>query len=193
MNQSNRRRLCVFLGTLAVTLAASLSYTWLRPAEYRASARLEITPAAVAANLGPVAGSAPESPRPFLTETQVLTSRPVLELAAMRLERAGRRYPAVGPDVVADMQLHLEAVPVASTNVVELLATGPRPEVLAPMVNTVIEAYAIHLAEAYRDSSAESRAQANEEVKKLEESVTAKRREVEAFRLRYDIVSLERG
>ena len=67
-----------FLGTLAVAFAASLGYTWLRPAEYRASARLEITPAAGALPLGPAATSTTESPRPFLTETQVLTSRPVL-------------------------------------------------------------------------------------------------------------------
>jgi len=52
MNQSNRRRLYVFLGTLAVALAASLGYTWLRPAEYRASARLEITPACRGPPLG---------------------------------------------------------------------------------------------------------------------------------------------
>src|SRR6478736_6567451 len=179
MNQSNRRRLYIFLGTLTLALAASLGYTWLRPAEFRASARLEITPAAGAVPLGAATTSAPESPRPFLTETQVLTSRPVLELAATRLAHVGQPYPAVGPDLVSDMQSHLEAVPVPNTNVVELIATGPRREVLAPMLNTIIEAYGIHLAEAYRASSAESLMQANEEVKKLDESVAAKRREVE--------------
>jgi polysaccharide biosynthesis transport protein len=191
-NESNRRRLYVFLGTLAVTLMTSLGYTWFRPAEYRVSARLEITPAMGPVPSGPTSGSAPESPRPFLTETQILTSRPVLDLAATRLERMGQSYPAAGPDPVADMQSHLEAVPVPNTNVVELIATGTRPEVLAPMLNTIIEAYRDHLAMAYRDSSAEALVQANEEVKKLEESVAVKRREVEAFRLRNNIVSLER-
>jgi succinoglycan biosynthesis transport protein ExoP len=191
-NRSNRRRLGVFLGTLAVALVTCLGYTWLRPAEYRASARLEITPAIGAVPSESTASSAPESPRPFLTETQILTSRPVLELAATRLERAGQRYPAVDADRVADMQSHLEAVPVPNTNVVELVATGPRPEVLAPMLNTITEAYRDHLAEAYRDSSAASLVQAGEEVKKLEASVAAKRREAEAFRLRHNIVSLER-
>jgi hypothetical protein len=90
------------------------------------------------------------------------------------------------------MQSHVEAVPVPNTNVVELIATGPHREVLAPMLNAIIEAYAIHLAETYRTSSAASLAQAEEEVKKLEGSVAAKRREVESFRLRYNIVSLER-
>jgi len=192
MNQSNRRRLYVFLGTLAVALAASLGYTWLRPAEYRTSARLEITPAAATLPLGPAATSTAESPRPFLTETQVLTSRPVLELAATRLDHVGQPYPSVGPDRVSDMQSHVTAVPVPNTNVVELIATGPHREVLAPMLNAIIEAYGIHLAEAYRSSSAESLTQADEEVRKLEGSVAAQRREVESFRLRYNIVSLER-
>ena len=191
-NESNRRRLYVFVGTLAVTLMTSLGYTWLRPAEYRTSARLEITPATGPVPSGPTSSSALESPRPFLTETQILTSRPVLDLAATRLERMGQSYPAAGPDPVADMQSHLEAVPVPNTNVVELVATGTRPEVLAPMLNTIIEAYRDRLAVAYRDSSAEALVQANEEVKKLEESVAVKRREVEAFRLRNNIVSLER-
>jgi len=192
MNQSNRRRLYVFLGTLAVALAVSFGYTWLRPAEYRASARLEITPAAGAVPLGSTTTSTPESPRPFLTETQVLTSRPVLELAATRLDRVGQPYPSVGPDRISDMQSHVEAVPIPNTNVVELIATGPHREVLAPMLNAIIEAYGIHLADAYRSSSAESLTQADEEVRKLEGSVAAKRREVESFRLRYNIVSLER-
>ena len=60
-NQANRRRLYVFVGTLVVALATSLSFTWLRPAEYRTSARLEITPATGSMPSGLV-GSAP-SPR----------------------------------------------------------------------------------------------------------------------------------
>src|SRR5215471_538953 len=92
---SNRRRLAVFLTTLVVALVASLCYVWLRPPEYRASARIEIIPATTTA---PAAASAPnassasadsEASRPFLTEVQILTSRPVLEDVAARLERLG--------------------------------------------------------------------------------------------------------
>jgi len=60
---------------------------------------------AAALPLGPAATSSPASPRPFLTETQVLTSRPVLELAATRLDRVGQPYLSVGPDRVSDMQI----------------------------------------------------------------------------------------
>ena len=63
---------------------------------------------------------------------------------------------------------------------------------LAPLVTAIIDVYRERLAEAFRDSSAESMAQAEEEVKKLKDDVASKRREVEAFRLRHNIVSLER-
>ncbi len=194
---SNRRRLVVFLATLVTALAVSLAYTWLRPAEYRASARIEITPAGAPAPAppsatGPAASPAPESARPFLTEIQVLTSRPVLEQVAARLERQGRGVSAFGADPIAGMQSVLEAIPVPSTNVVELVATGPDPDLLARLVNATIEVYRDRLADAFRSSSSEALLQANDEVAKLEASVVAARREVEGFRVRNNIVSLER-
>ncbi|MET0918863.1 MAG: tyrosine-type recombinase/integrase [Burkholderiales bacterium] len=189
-HQANRRRLYVFLGTLAAALVIGLGFIWLRPAEYRASAHLEIYPATGSAPGEPAGSPAPEV-RPFLTEVQILTSRPVLELAAKRLERAGQRPAEGASDPVADRQPHLEAIALSNTNIVELVATGPRPEVLAPFVTAIIDAYREHLAEAFRDSSAESMAQGEEEVKKLKDDVTSKRREVEAFRTRHNIPSVE--
>lgn len=193
VEQANRRRLLVFVGTFVIALAVSLGYTWLRPAEYRASARLEITPTTGSVPSGSAPSSAPESARPFLTEVQVMTSRPVLELVATRLERSGQSLSVLGPDPIAGMQSQLQVLPVPSTNVVELVATGRQPELLAPLLNTVIDVYRERLADAYRSSSSESLAQINEEVKKLEATVATRRRAVEAFRLRHDIVSLERG
>ena len=90
------------------------------------------------------------------------------------------------------MQSRLEAIPVSSTNVVELVATGERPELLAPLLNTAIAVYQDRLADSYRAAISESMAQADDEVKRLEATVTAKRREVEAFRMRNEIVSLQR-
>ena len=83
-------------------------------------------------------------------------------------------------------------VPVAGTNVVEVAARGARPELVAAIVNNVVEVYQERLANGYRSESAEAMAQAAEEVQRLEASVRAKRRDVEAFRTRHDIVSLER-
>ena len=189
----NRRRLRVFLGTLTVALGVSLAVTWLRPPEYRAVARLEITPGiASVSSSRPTPSGAIASQRPFLTEVQALASRPVFEATAMRLKDSGEDLSALGPDPVATLQAQIEALPVADTNVVELIATGRRRDLLAPLVNAVIDVYQDRLADAYRSSSSESMAQADEEVKKLEATVIAKRREGEAFRLRNNIVSVER-
>jgi polysaccharide biosynthesis transport protein len=192
---SNRRRLTVFLPTLMVALAVSLAIVWLRPAEYRATARVEITPGTTAAPnapSAPITNSGPEPARPFLTEVQILTSRPVLEEVATRLARLGQNPSQFGSDPIAGMQAHLAALPIPQTNVVELVGTGPDAEVLAPLVNTTIDVYRERLAQTYQSSSSESLAQADEEVKKLQTNVETKRREIEAFRLRHNIVSLER-
>lgn len=187
--RANRRRLLVFLGVFVAASVISLSYTFLRPAEYRAAARLNITPAAP---LEPAAGPAAESAKPLLTEVEVLVSRPVLEQAAARLGRGGLDLSAFGPDPVAGMKSALDVTPVSGTNVVELAARGPRPDLLAATVNSVVEVYREQLANAYRSSTSESLAQVGEEIAKLEARVAEKRREVEAFRLRHNIVSLER-
>jgi uncharacterized protein involved in exopolysaccharide biosynthesis len=192
---SNRRRLVVFLATLLAALGVSVAFVWLRPAEYRAIARVEITPATMAAPNAPSAqiiSTEPESARPFLTEVQILTSRPVLEEVATRLALIGQDTFSFGADPIAGMQAHLEALPIAKTNVVELIGTGSDAGSLAPLVNTTIDVYRDRLAQAYQTSSSEAMAEADEEVKKLEATVVAKRSEVEAFRIRHNIVSLER-
>jgi uncharacterized protein involved in exopolysaccharide biosynthesis len=182
----------VFLGTLTVALGVSVAFTWLRPPEYRAAARLEITPGIASVTSRPASSGATASQRPFLTEVQALASRPVFEAAAKQLKDSGEDLSALGPDPVAAMQAQVEALPVADTNVVELIAKGQRRELLAPLLNTVIDVYQERLADAYRSSSSESVVQADEEVKKLDAAVIAKRREGEAFRTRNNIVSVER-
>jgi len=193
--RSNLRRLRVFVAALVVALGISLGYTWLRPPEYRAVARLEITPGVRSLPSASSAQSmpgAPEATRPFLTEVQVLVSRPVLEEAAARLQGEGEDLSAFGADAVGAIERHLQASPVADTHVVELNATGPRPALLAPIVNTVIDVYQGRLAKAYQSETGEALAQADDEVARLGATVEAKRRDVEAFRLRNNIVSLER-
>src|SRR5512139_2442319 len=85
--RANRRRLRVFLGVLVVAGAASLFWNYSRPAEYRASARVQINPGAVQVEsmkaLGGSQGT--DAQRPLMTELQVLTSRPVVQAAAERL------------------------------------------------------------------------------------------------------------
>ncbi len=193
--RANRRKLFVFLGVFVVAGAASLIYTYSRPAEYRASARVQINPGSVQVeSIRPTGGSqGTDAPRPFLTELQVLTSRPVVEATAKRLEATfGGRISALGSDPVTVLQTSLTASPAGGTDIVELAATGADAELVTALVNEVIATYKDQLEKAYRDTSGEALAQIDEEVTKLAARVAAKRRTVEDFSARHNVVSLER-
>lgn len=197
---ASRRRLVVFGGVFLVALLLGLAYTFARPAQYRATALLQITPPAA---LGPapvaaspssaaastVSGVAPEAVRSLASEIQVLTSRPLVERA---LERAGVNSGEVGTSSQEDLQRSVGATLVEGSQVVQLWAVGREPARLPVLVNTLIEVYTTHLAEAYRNDSADSVGQAREEALRLARDVAAKRAEVKDFQQRHNIVSAER-
>ena len=93
--RANRRRLLVFLGVFVAAAAVGLGYTFARPAEYRATARVQITPAGEAPRVEPAPGTADGSPKPFLTEVEVLASRPVLAEVVARLGAGGEALTAL--------------------------------------------------------------------------------------------------
>ena len=186
----NRRRLLVFSGVFLVSCTVTLAYTFLRPAEYRAAARLQITPPSVVPPSDEEGGG--QNSLPFLTEIQVLTSRPIIEKAAVRLRTGGYLPNALGADPADTLQGMLSATPIEGTQLVQLQADGEQRELLPRLVNTVAEVYRENLASAYQSTSANARDQLREEVRTLGEKVAAKREAVDAFRTRFDIVSMER-
>ena len=116
-----RRRALVFLCAFVLALVGSLLYVYSRPAEYRSVGRLKIVPAAVV--MPPVeAKNAPmvtSDAASFLTEVQILTSRPLLQNVLDRLKQNGA-IPDLGGDPVAELQHMLHAEPIAGTQVVQL-------------------------------------------------------------------------
>ena len=193
--RANRRRLIVFLSVFCVASAGGLTYDFLRPAEYRATSRLQITPASYVATVDVPAApaGAPSDPQlPFLTEVQKLSSRPLLERVANRLSAAGHDLSGLGLDPVAALQSELTVTPVPGTHVVELAATGARPELPAALLVAISEAYRSEIARSFEEHSAEATARADDEVHRLEAAVAAKRRAAEEFRTQYHIVSPER-
>ena len=72
-------RLLVFSAVFSVFAAAGLIYNYSRPAEYRAGARVEITPAEMLAS--DTSGGADGA---FLTAVLLLTARAALEAVAAR-------------------------------------------------------------------------------------------------------------
>src|SRR5258706_14271961 len=129
---------------------------------------------------------------PLLNEVQILSSSGMLEEVGTQIGRVGQIPSQFGSDPIPGIEVPNAGLPIPQTNVVELVGTGPDAEGLAPLVNTTIDVYRERLAQTYQSLSSESLAQADEEVKKLQSNVETRRREIEAFRLRHNIVSLER-
>ena len=183
----------VFSCTFILACAVSLGYVYTRPAEYRALARLQISPAESVAESND-AKSSPElknDPKSFLTEVQVLTSRPLLEEVVKRIRMEGK-LPNLGQDPVDTAQRMLHAAPVEGTQIVQLSAEGPQQLLVSLLVNTVAQAYREQIADSYKNQAASTEANVSDEAQSLRDQVMAKQRAVDQFRERYGIVSLER-
>jgi uncharacterized protein involved in exopolysaccharide biosynthesis len=146
-----------FLAALLLGQARNL----LRPAEYQASARIQVTPGGTAplAQMTPgVTGALAEIAAPgmgtltsgaILDEVQRLSSRPLLEKVSQRLAAVGQGQKAGDGDAVGELQRMIGVLPLPGTGVIQLLATGVAPESLALTLNTLIEVYREELAAVY--------------------------------------------
>lgn len=186
-----RRRLLVFFSVFLLSLAAALAYTFARPAVYQASARVQVTPAArlappEAANAAPREGS-----QAFLFEAQILNSRPLLEEVVRRLQEQGALRHIDGSPVLA-VQDMLTVRPRPEAGVVEIAARGPEPLVLSRMVNAVIDVYREQQERAGRAEARKQLEEAREAARVIEQRVAERKRSVEAYRIRSEIVSAER-
>lgn len=195
--RSNRRRRSVFLLVFAATLLPGLIWNFTRPAEYRTSARLEITPGTTAPrndNAVPAPPTAEQANQKvdLLVQAQLLTSRNLLQAAAERMGREGLT-PALSEDPVSALQHAISAAPVANTDIVELQAIGRSPEWLAKAVNTLIEVYREQLLAAHDDESTRAIADLRAEVERLGNDVNEKRAQLQAFRAQTGVISSERG
>ena len=196
------RRLVVFSSVFFAALALGLTYTAMQSAEYRATARLEIIPAkavpATGANTAGAAtgadtrGPAERGAKSFLTEVQVLTSRPLVEEVVGRLAQSGELPRDIGSDPVDFAQRMLSTETVEGTQVVQLRAEGPQRQFLGRLVNTLTDIYQERLAATYQKSTDTGGDQLRDAVRALDRKVVAKRQEVEEFRSSNDIISAER-
>lgn len=193
--RSNRRRLVVFAGVFAVLMVAGMVFNYSRPAVYLASTRLQINPGAVQVESAVATGGTQgtNAIRSLQSELQVLTSRPLLESAITQLSPTLQAAAAdLGSDAVSTMQDGLEARITEGTNVVTLSLQAGHSELAAGLVNALALAYKERLERDYQATTGDSIVQNQEEVERLQQRVAQKRGEIEEFRLRHNIVSLER-
>ncbi|MDD5295941.1 MAG: tyrosine-type recombinase/integrase [Rhodocyclaceae bacterium] len=201
----NRRRFRVFLAAFLVVLLPGLALNLMRPAEYQASARIQITPggnAPLAQMVPGVSGTLAEIVAPamvggmttgaVLDEAQRLSSRPVLQKVGARLDAAGRVRKAGAGNTADELQRMIGVSPLPGSGVIQLTATGPAPEMLALALNTLIAVYRDELAADHASKDDQELVRARDEVARLEADAAAKRTELQRYRARNGVVSSER-
>ena len=192
---ANRRRLLVFLGSFLLLAGIGLIWCFARPAIYLATARVQINPGQVQVETSVASGGTQgaNASRNLLSEIQVLTSRTLVQEVIGNVPTALRqRMDGLKPDALTALQAGLEANLSNGTDVVEVSSRGPEPELAAHLVNDLIARYTAQLEKSYNATAGDSLNQINEEVAQLTQKVADKRRELEDFRQRNNIVSIER-
>ncbi len=192
---ANRRRLLVFMGSFLLLAGVSLIWCYARPAIYLATARVQINPGQVQVEASVASGGTQgaNASRNLLSEIQVLTSRTLVQEVMGGLAPAlKQRLAELKPEPLTALQAGLEANVTNGTDVVEVSSRGPNPELAASLVNDLIARYTTQLEKSYVATAGDSLNQISEEVTKLTQKVADKRRELEEFRLRNNIVSIER-
>jgi polysaccharide biosynthesis transport protein len=194
LTQNKNWRLVVFAAVFLLTAAVGLIFNYSRTAEYRAGARIEIIPAEkIPGEPGaPVVVNNNSANAPFLTEMQLLTERAALEKVAARIPSAGFGDTFTGTDPVAELQKMISTEPVSGTQVAQLWAVGPKPEMLPFVLNELITIYQTQLGVRFVDTSTDALKHAHEETAKYKVAIAKQRGDLEAFRLKHGIISKER-
>ena len=175
-----------------------------RPPTYLAQARVQVNPGQVQTEAVVATGATlgTNTTRTLLTELQVLTSRPLVEQAVAGLRGAdggggaangtASALSALGSGPVAALQAGLDAKLAQGTDIVEISSRGPSADLAAALVNEIIKTYAMQLGKSYQATAGSSLAQISDEVNQLTAKVQEKNRQIEEFRVRNNIIALER-
>lgn len=175
------RRLLVFSVVFLLASVAGLIYTYSIPPTYVATATIQVDP-----GTGPDQKSAAS----VANEAQALSSNEMLESVLSTLMQ--RREASLGFRSVAQLRETLLATHSPGTNVIELRAQGREPAELAELLDIWANVYLASRGvrrTATRDISIED---ARSGVDSLQKRVERKRRQLDEFRRRHNIVSPER-
>lgn len=185
-------RIQVFLGVWLLSLALGMGINFSRPAVYQATARVQIAPPDKVLTAIPLAQTLfDDANQLVLTEIEILTSRPLLDQVAERLRTQGLLQSETG-NPVQTLQNMLQVSRVDNTLVVKLQTQGPQKDLLAPLINTLLEVYRAQRAAAGDASSHTQLAAAQVELQIIEAKVAEKQRALDEVHWRANIAPGER-
>ncbi|OQW70294.1 MAG: hypothetical protein BVN35_18070 [Proteobacteria bacterium ST_bin11] len=176
------RRRTLFLLVLLPLLVVTETFVLLQPAIFESQA-LVLTTAAT-----DIDQSHAEADLEHVNiQKQVLMGQPVLEKTADAL----KQQKDIAQPTVNQLKELFQVKPVSETNLVQLAAEGSDPQFLQLALNTWIKTYQQIRAEYITEITDKASSTINSELTRIEQQVQDKRQEIELFRLRNDIVSLE--
>jgi len=178
----NRYRMRIFTTVFGLSCLLSLAYTFLRPPIYRSIATVVI-----AAPAADEAGQAANAQHVAI-QRQVLAGRPLLAKVMERVATGA----ASPPLTLSGLQDMVRVVPIADTNLVELRAEGAQRELLPELVNSWLDVYLEARSESEKTSADTTSMALRQQLVDVERRVMRKRGELDQFRKRYDILSMER-
>jgi len=191
--RSNRRRLLVFLSVFGVLLLVGLVWDFARPAVYQATAQLDFVPVSGTVTAAPTEAAGTGRQYSMRDEIQYLTSRTLLARVWDTLkDRADTPAALRAGDPPATLQAMLAARQIPGTDIVAIEARGGAPAFLPQFVDQLIADYRATLDVRFKDGSITAIADEQADAQVLEKAIADKRAEVDAFRAKNDIVSLER-
>lgn len=179
------QRLIIFIITFLIAAISSLSYVYSRPAIYSSSAKLltsEMT--------GIDEQSSKADVQQVAIQRQILLGQELLTETLSRLSELTDSPSA--QMTLPQIQNVLAVEPVKETNMVEIRAEGSDPKFLPLLINTWIDVYLDARKADVQKQTTDTTELIESEFKELEEKVKVKRAEIEAFRLKNNILSIGR-
>ena len=191
----NLIRFLIFIVVFATCAAASLVYVFGRPPVYESVASVLITPAATAetglANTTAEAGTGASNFGVIGIERYQLLATPLLSSLLDLLRQDGGARGGF-PTNLAELREVLSIQRFETTNIVTLRAAGPDPGILPVIVNRWLDLYRETQARSQQSSASDEFTRLSVQSEALLSRIVTKRAEIEAFRSRHDIVSMER-
>ncbi len=187
------RRLFIFMLVFLISSVISLLYVYSRPAIFRSYATLlTVAPTAIDRQSGDA------DIQHVAIQRQLLTGNIILEQILQRLKQI--KPENLSPEeqglltnlTVSDIRNRLKVQAVPETNLVELSAMGHYPKIIMNLVNIWIDVYLEKRAQDIRQTTGATLSALREELAGLEQQIAIKRTELEQFRSRNNITSLDR-
>lgn len=176
-------RWLIFLLVFVPISLASQLYIFLQPAVYQSLATiLTVAPTGIDQ-------TSPNADLQHVSiQRRILLGQAILEKTAARLGTSSNVASTLTAERLRNY-FSVDALP--DTNLLQLRAEGADADLLQQSVNAWIDSYLQLRAEFISENTEKITAEINEQLRRIERQLADKRREIEGFRVRHDIVSME--